>query len=246
MLTCAVPRLAVRLAAAVELPKEGGTSTRFPVSILALTRHPVTHWFWGRIVHDMTGLRLPKPTVPLDFCHDPSDVVGYADRFDVSSGDLVVSGALVSVDGRDRAHEIASKGKEGVPWEASIFFDENNYVIEEVGQGMTVQVNGAAFTGPGTVVRQWELRGVAICPYGTDAGTTVSFGSRLPKDVTVRLMSRPPLARDLEAKDMEPGTATFAAALSLPGRGRETPVNGKPQMSPGLARFAASLKLPGK
>jgi hypothetical protein len=36
---------------------------------------------------------------------------------------------------------------------------------------MVAPVNGYQFEGPGIIVREWPLRGVAICPYGADANT---------------------------------------------------------------------------
>jgi len=61
--------------------------------------------------------------------------------------------------------------REGVPYEASINFGGDGIKIQELGDGETTEVNGARFDGPGIVVREWPLRGVAICPYGADMNT---------------------------------------------------------------------------
>jgi hypothetical protein len=61
--------------------------------------------------------------------------------------------------------------KQGVPYEASIFFGGDGIKIEEVGEGKMQTVNGRQFDGPGVIIREWPLRGVAICPYGADQNT---------------------------------------------------------------------------
>jgi len=184
-----VPLAAVRFAADVALDRTLASKDKVPVTVTARTGQPAFHWFWGRVVHDLAGMQVQKASVPLDYCHDCEDVVGYADTFDVATGDLVVSGALIPFAEGDRASEIAFKARSGVPYEASIFFDPDEIVLEEVAAGVAVQVNGVPVTGPVTIFRQWRLRGVALCPYGADAGTEVQFRDRAP-EVTVRTLTR--------------------------------------------------------
>jgi outer membrane biosynthesis protein TonB len=116
-------------------------------------------------------MQLRKPRVPIDYVHDAKEVVGYLNRFDSSSGDLVTSGALVPFKESDRATEIVHKMKAGVPYEASINFGGDGIKVEELAQGMVAQVNGYQLEGPAVIIREWPLRGVAICPYGADENT---------------------------------------------------------------------------
>jgi hypothetical protein len=70
------------------------------------------------------------------------------------------------------------KMREGVPYEASIFFGGDGIKIQEIAEGQVEQVNGREFAGPGVIVREWPLRGVAICPYGADSNTeSAAFGN---------------------------------------------------------------------
>jgi hypothetical protein len=85
----------------------------------------------------------------------------------------------------DRASEVIHKAGAGVPYEASIFFDPNEYVLEEVSPGAKVQVNGYELEGPAAVVRQWTLRGVAICPYGADRNTSTELGAGPTVSITL-------------------------------------------------------------
>lgn len=178
-----VPKKALKFSADLGLSE--GAEGVTPVTITARTKEPVDHPWWGRFVHDMAGFRPSKPTLPIDYCHNDSEVLGFLDKFDIATGDLVVSGALTPFTADDRASEIIHKQSKKVPYEASVYFDSTAMVLESVPEGMAVQVNGYQFDGPGIVARQWMLRGVAICPYGQDANTSVAFSDREGDEVTV-------------------------------------------------------------
>jgi hypothetical protein len=154
-----------------ELGDNGEGAKTAPVRLVARSGKPIEHWFWGRIVHDLAGMRVHKPRLPIDYVHDSKEIVGYLNRFDTESGDLITSGALVPFKDSDRATEILHKFRAGVPYEASINFGGDGIKVEDVPEGYIAQVNGFAFEGPGVIVREWPLRGVAICPYGADMHT---------------------------------------------------------------------------
>lgn len=158
-----------------------------PVKILARSPEPIDHWYWGRVVHDLDGVS-HKPRIPLDYRHDAGEILGYADDFTVSKKGLVVSGALTPIEPGDRASEIHAKAGRGVPYEASIFF-AGPLRLEELQAGTSVNVNGKKFEGPGLVIRQWTLRGCAICPYGADANTQTKF-SEAAETVSIQFVER--------------------------------------------------------
>ena len=161
----------------MQLGDNGEGAKTVPVKLKARTGQPIDHWFWGRIVHDLAGMKLHKKRLPLDYAHDEKEVVGYLSHFETESGDLHASGAVIPFTETDRAAEIIHKSKNGVPYEASINFGGDDLQLEEIDDGETCQVNGYEFSGPGVVVRSWPLRGVAVCPYGADAGTSTEFAS---------------------------------------------------------------------
>jgi vacuolar-type H+-ATPase subunit H len=187
--TQTVPRAALRFAADVEVGSNSEESKSAPVTIQARSKDPVDHWYWGRMVHDLSGFSAHKPKLPLDYCHNDSEVLGYVDTFDVASGALVASGMLTPFDEKDRASEVLFKQAEGVPYEASIYFDQDNIVLEYVPDGMAAEVNGYQFEGPGVIARQWSLRGLAICPHGYDKNTVVEFKDGDSAGVAVKFMS---------------------------------------------------------
>lgn len=161
-----------------------------PIKMVARTGKPINHWFWGKVAHDLAGMTLHKDRLPIDYCHDPQEVMGYLNKFDATSGDLVASGALVPYKDSDRATEVIAKSKAGVPYEASISFGGGETVIEEIGPRETAQVNGHEFTGPGIVIRKWALRGVAVCPYGADMNTSSQFAQQGDQTQPVTYMTK--------------------------------------------------------
>ena len=171
----AVPKAACMFAGGqVEIGSNGAGAKSAPIKLKARSGDSIEHWYWGKVVHDLTGMRVHKPRLTIDYAHNDNEVLGYLNHFDVSGGDLMASGALTPWREDDRASEVMFKMGEGVPYEASIFFGGDGIKIEEVGEGMMQTVNGRAFEGPGIIIREWPLRGVAICPYGADANTEAS------------------------------------------------------------------------
>jgi len=161
-----------------------GDDGTIPVSLVARSAEPINHWYWGAVVHDLAGMDRHKDHITLDYAHYDSEVLGYADQFEVTPAGLNVSGRLTPFGAQDRASEVAHKSAMGVPYESSIFFAYP--VIEEVPAGKTTQVNGKQFSGPITVVRRCDLRGIAICPYGADKNTPVKFAA--DENVSVKII----------------------------------------------------------
>ena len=164
----------------IHLGDNGDDAKSAPVSLIARSGRPIEHWFWGRVVHDLSGMQLHKPRIPIDYVHDSKEIVGYLNKFETETGDLVTSGALTPFKDSDRATEIIFKSRAGVPYEASINFGGDGIKIQEVNAGELTMVNGSEFEGPGVVIREWPLRGVAVCPYGADMNTdsTVLSGNK--------------------------------------------------------------------
>jgi hypothetical protein len=177
-----------------EIGDNGENAKTAPVRLVARSGQPIEHWFWGRIVHDMAGMHLHKSRLPIDYVHDSKEVIGYLNRFDTTSGDLITSGALVPFKDSDRATEIVHKARNGVPYEASINFGGDGLKIQELQAGEMADVNGMRFEGPGVIVREWPLRGVAICPYGADMNTDTSVLKESNKVFSAAVVAAPDAA----------------------------------------------------
>jgi hypothetical protein len=158
------------------------------IKMLARTGEPINHPYWGNIVHDLNGMKLHKNRLSIDYNHNPDEIIGYLNKFDISTGDLVASGALTPFEEKDRASELIFKMGEGVPYEASINFADS-MVLEDIDEGMAVNVNGRQMNGPLTVVREWGLRNIAVCPMGADKNTETTLFNGA-KEINVKFINK--------------------------------------------------------
>jgi len=207
-----IPLAALKFAADLEMGDNGEGAKTVPIKVKARGAQAVDHWYFGRMVHDLAGMSLSKPRLAIDYCHREDEVMGFANKFDTEGG-LVASGALTPFQEKDRASEVIFKSQQGVPYEASIFFDPAELVLEEVPQGMSVPVNGLQFAGPGVVARKWTLRGLAVCPYGQDKNTAVEFSAgEHPTQVAVRYtQTEQPPAVEAAPAAVDPATGNDTA-----------------------------------
>jgi hypothetical protein len=169
----------------------GETAKSAPVRLKARSGQPIEHWYWGNVVHDLSGMKLAKGRLAIDYVHDPKEIIGYLNKFDATSGDLFAEGALVPFKDSDRATEIIHKMREGVPYEASINFGGDGIKVQELAEGEVTEVNGYRLEGPAAVIREWPLRGVAICPYGADQNTESATFSESSKTYTATAVAAP-------------------------------------------------------
>lgn len=169
---------ALRMAGELKLTSNGDGAKTAKVTLLARSGDPVNIDGWGLVVHDFDGMKA-KAKIPLDYNHDPEDSIGYLNNFDTSSGDLVCKGAIVLVNGPDDGDEdddvaaLVAKMTAGVPYEASIEFDDD-MTLEYLPEGVTTSVNGRTVAGPVYIVRDWTLKAVAICKFGKDSNTSAT------------------------------------------------------------------------
>ncbi|MGI4815803.1 MAG: hypothetical protein ACRYGG_21045 [Janthinobacterium lividum] len=196
----------VRLSAAASATSNGQGAKTAKVSIVARTANPVVYGDLGRIVHDFDGMTTPS-RIPLDVEHG-HESIGYLNRFDTSSGDLVATGAIVMAD--DDSSVMVQRMIGGVPYQASIDHGMDDAVVEHLpaGQSATINSNSTPSTvsGPATIFRQFVLRAVALCKYGADSGTSASIQmtQRKPDDGFVIRFSKRGLHMSMtEAKAVE-------------------------------------------
>lgn len=248
-----VPRNALRFAVPCEFGSNGDSAKTVPVKMVARSGDPIEHWYWGDVIHDLSGMRLDKPKVPIDYCHDSDQILGYLNKFDTSSGDLVCSGAVTPFGNGDRASEVVYKQKAGVPYEASINFGGDGIKIEQIAPGQMTQVNGQTFEGPGIVIREWPLRGVAICPYGADSDTSTEFAEPDSPTVSVTLFTKEndmtkiekpaeastPAAVEADKTKLtnEAGKPAVELAKDKPAEGATPPVEAKPDHAAFITAF---------
>lgn len=207
-----VPAEALMLQVGIEFGDNGEDAKTAPVKLLART-HAINHPYWGQIEHDFGGMQ-HKSRIPLDFCHDQKEIVGYANRFDITDEGLVLSGAITPYKD-DRASEIVHKQRLGVPYEASIDF-RGSIGIEKVVEGQQAEVNGHTFDGPGFIVRKWTLRGCAVCPHGADSNTSTTFSDNQPGEYPVEIMENKQMSENTPVETVPAVVETPAPAEVVP------------------------------
>jgi len=144
------------------------------VNLIAFSGDELTHWWWGRCIFDRSGAKIKKK-IPIDYQHDPNEVLGYLDTFGGSTA-LECSGFLVPFGDTDRASEILHKKSHGVPYQCSVSLGPRNFKWEYIPLGQNVTVNGQTYSTehkPLIIFRKYEVDGVAICLYGSDSNTSV-------------------------------------------------------------------------
>lgn len=226
------PPEAFRWESPVLFVADSSTEDEHRVQVQARTPGVVNHWYWGRMIHDMAGCQF-KDRLPLDWRHNPDEIIGYVDTVQAGDQGLQVSALLQSLRDGDKASDVIKRGRKGTPYEASIYWDENNNVLEYLDEGFTTQVNGQQVEGPLVIARQWTLRGIALTPYGVDSSTNTQFSAGRSADaIPVTLnpakdaMSKTPTTAAEPIKDsaadtnVQTSTAqTPAAATQDAGRG---------------------------
>ena len=133
------------------------------------------HWFWGRngVVFDLEGIEIPTPT-PLLEEHFSTSRVGVVKEVGINQNITVTGDFLRNV----KAREVVDDADDGYPFQMSMFIDPGS--VEEVGQGVSVVVNGQTFTGPVAVFRNNRIREFTICSTGADRTTSVNAFSAKP------------------------------------------------------------------
>jgi hypothetical protein len=197
-----IPATACLFGGEVEFGDNGENAKTVPIRMLARSGQPIEHWYWGRVVHDMAGMQLNKKRIPLDYVH--GEEIGYLNKFEATNDGLAVSGAIVPTsEPSDPAPKVIARQRGGVPYEASINFGGDGIKCEVIGEGQVTEVNGYQFEGPGIVIRQWPLRGVAVCPYGADMNTESKFSQ-------AETFSAQPFEREIVMSEATPPVETAA------------------------------------
>ena len=144
------------------------------VKVLVLSGEEMYRDEQGDFVIDLETVALHKPTLIMDYNHDESEVIGHISNLRYEEGGLWGDAHLFSARAGDRAEEVILRILGGTPYEISptvMFSDSNGVVIDE---GFTDEVNGRTVEGPATIFLNTPIRGVSICPYGTDKYTGIT------------------------------------------------------------------------
>ena len=130
---------------------------------------------------DTASVVTHKPRLVVDYNHDEEMILGYVENIRCEDGKLVGDATLESVVEGDKAAEVIARVEAGTPFEISptVMLNDLGVEIETVSKG-DIEYK---------VYRQVPLRGVSICPYGTDKLTSLLSlnGGKIMKKRSKRL-----------------------------------------------------------
>jgi hypothetical protein len=135
--------------------------------IVAYSGKDIPHFWWGKLALDLEG-RTQMKVIPILEQHELDRKIGFTKKSEVSDDFRLVHNDITFVD-TPFSEEFQKLSKQGFPYQASVYAKPS--VIEDVGEGTTVEVNGRKFTGPGSIFRKWEHKETSVCVFGADKNT---------------------------------------------------------------------------
>lgn len=133
------------------------------------------HWWWNNLAIDLQGMTFPKKTYPILESHNTDKKIGFMNK-PLVNGNLRVDSNKVTFVETEASQEFrrlskGEDGKEGFPYEASMYAKPT--VIERVDEGATAtpDVNGMTVKGPATIWRKSIFKEASVCVFGWDSST---------------------------------------------------------------------------
>lgn len=144
----------------------------------------------GCFVIDPKSIQLHKPRLIVDYNHNEEEVIGYVDNIHETDGKLMGDLTLESTSPNDRAAEVIARIEGGTPYEIS-----PTVMLYEA--GVETETVTADNETEYTIFKNVPMRGVSICPYGTDRLTTIlSLGGKKPMKKRAKTKKLTKLAAD--------------------------------------------------
>jgi len=184
------------------------------VKVLVLSGEEMYRDEQGDFVIDLETVALHKPTLIMDYNHNESEVIGHISNLRYEEGGLWGDAHLFSARAGDRAEEVILRILGGTPYEISptvMFGDSDSVVIDE---GFSDVINGRTVAGPALVFLNTPIRGVSICPYGTDKYTGITT-LKMDKPGDENMAESKPKETTLAHPDLEEMISEFGEADGL-------------------------------
>jgi len=184
------------------------------VKVLVLSGEEMYRDAQGDFVIDLETVALHKPTLIMDYNHNESEVIGHISNLRYEEGGLWGDAHLFSARAGDRAEEVILRILGGTPYEISptvMFGDSDSVVIDE---GFSDVINGRTVSGPALVFLNTPIRGVSICPYGTDKYTGITT-LKMDKPGDENMAESKPKETTLAHPDLEEMISEFGEADGL-------------------------------
>jgi hypothetical protein len=144
------------------------------------------HWYWGDLAIDLSGMSFPKAKTPILEDHNTSKKIGFSTKMSTEGNKLSVAESVFL----DTPESLVfrSNSAAGFPYEASMYVRPTS--VEEVGNGVEVDVNGFKFKGPGTIWRKSIFKEASVCTFGYDPNTRSAAMSEGEEECIFEVVSK--------------------------------------------------------
>jgi hypothetical protein len=129
-------------------------------------------WF-GSIVVDLAGVRVPSQHRPVLRQHDDEQIVGHTTAVNVTPQGIEIEGVFSGQ--AEHAAKVTEPAKNGFQWQLSIGATPVRTEFLEAGE--SAEVNGREVSGPLTISRETELKEISFVPLGADGNTSVAVSA---------------------------------------------------------------------
>lgn len=156
----------------IEAAADGTTARKFKMNAYTGAQVQLGGWMYP-VVIDFAGMHFSRKKRPILLSHDPSQIVGHSESFEVSDNVLKVTGVISGTGAA--AQEVVANSDNGFPWQASIGASAKRTVF--VPEGKQATANGKTFDGPCYMVRASQIYEVSFVPLGADDNTSASVAA---------------------------------------------------------------------
>ena len=165
-----MPAQQFRLSCGVELLEAKAEDGSQQFTAIANTGAPMRHPYVGKLVVDMSTLKIPRQDVPVLRDHDPGQIAGHTLSMKKTQNGLEVKGRLTAKTAAGQ--EIISLLHDGHPWQLSVWVPPERVQFLQANE--SAQVNGAELKGPAAILRGSDVREVTFTALGMDQHTRAS------------------------------------------------------------------------
>jgi len=134
-----------------------------------------SHWYWGRLGIDLTGIKFPLSRYPVLEGHCSTQKIGHMGKPKIN-GNLRVDPDAFEFVSTEESKKFQTTAEEGFPYQASMYARPTK--IERIERGAKAEVNGLTLSGPGTIWRECIFKEASVCVFGWDEKTEATVFSK--------------------------------------------------------------------
>jgi len=127
------------------------------------------HFWWGDLAFDISGMKLTKKRLPILSDHETDKKIAFTDKVLTEDNKIVIDPESTIFVDTPESKEFIQLSREGFPYESSVRMQPLK--IQRLAEKETAEVNGFTMKGPGTIIREWNLKEASVCVFGYDSNT---------------------------------------------------------------------------